>query len=100
MRYEMLRLMGEETPLDRPDFDPNNVGTPDDEVTTRVEIGSFLDRKMDALRCHRSQVAPDWWFMRIPHDQLLEKFNREFFSCMASHIPVHGEEDDLFAGLR
>jgi mycothiol conjugate amidase Mca len=99
-RYEMLRSMGEETPLDRPDFDPNNVGTPDEEVTTRVEIGSFLDRKMDALRCHRSQVAPDWWFMRIPHEQLQAKFNREFFTCMVSHVPVHGEEDDLFAGLR
>jgi hypothetical protein len=27
-RYELLRSMGEETPLDRPDFDPSKVGTP------------------------------------------------------------------------
>lgn len=99
-RYKMLRSIGEKTPLDRPDFDPNKVGTPDEEVTTRVEIGSFLNRKMDALRCHRSQVAPDWWYMRIPPDQLQANFNREFFTRIASHVPVDGEEDDLFAGLR
>jgi LmbE family N-acetylglucosaminyl deacetylase len=74
-RYELLRSLGEKTPLDRPDFDPNKVGTPDEEVTTRVEIGTYLNRKMDALRCHRSQVAPDWWYMRITHVQLHAKFN-------------------------
>ncbi len=99
-RYEMLRSMGEKTPLDRPDFDPSKVGTPDEAVTTQVEIGSYLDRKMDALRCHRSQVPLDWWFMRIPHDQLHKKFGLEFFTRIASHVPVNGSEHDLFAGLR
>ena len=99
-RYEILRSMGEKTPLDRPDFDLNKIGTPDEEVTTQIEIGSYLDRKMDALRCHRSQVAPDWWFMRIPRDQLHKKFNREFFTRIVSHVPVNGSEHDLFAGLR
>ena len=100
MRYEMLRSMGEKTPLDRPDFDPNKVGTPDETITTRVEIGSYLDRKLDALRCHRSQVAPDWWFFRMSRDELHEKFSREFFTRIVSHVPVNGSEHDLFAGLR
>jgi LmbE family N-acetylglucosaminyl deacetylase len=99
-RYAILRAMGEETPLDRPDFDPNKVGTPDEDITTRVDIHPFLSRKMEALQCHRSQVAPDWWYFRIPPDVFAEKFNREFFVRMASHVPVNGAEHDLFAGLR
>ena len=99
-RYEVLRSMGESTPMDRPDFDPNRVGTPDEAITTRVNIRPFLARKTDALRCHRSQVAPDWWFFRIPQDLLEQKFHEECFIRVASHVPVDGVEHDLFAGLR
>ena len=67
MRYEVMRSMGLDSPMDRPDFDPQKVGgTPDDEITTRIEVRDYLDLKMEALRCHRSQIAPDWWFRRIP----------------------------------
>ena len=99
-RYALLRSMGEETPLDRPDFDPNKVGTPDEDITTRVDIHPFLSRKMEALRCHRSQVAPDWWYFRMPPDVLNDTFCHEFFVRMVSHIPANGSEHDLFAGLR
>jgi N-acetyl-1-D-myo-inositol-2-amino-2-deoxy-alpha-D-glucopyranoside deacetylase/mycothiol S-conjugate amidase len=99
-RYAILRTMGEETPMDRPDFDPNKVGTPDAAITTRVDIRPYVHRKLKALRCHRSQVPPDWWLFRILPDQLAQQFHHEFFIRMVSHVPVHGAEDDLFAGLR
>jgi mycothiol conjugate amidase Mca len=99
-RYELMRAMGAKTPLDRPDFDPSKVGTPDEDITTQVDIGPYLPRKTEALRCHRSQVAPDWWFLRIPPDVLHQRFNREFFVRVASRVPVNGTEHDLFAGLR
>lgn len=100
-RYEIMRAMGAEVPSDRPDFDPNKVGgMPDELVTTRVDVRDFITRKMNALRCHRTQIAPDWWFTRLPHDVLREKFGYESFIRVASHVPVNGHEDDLFAGLR
>jgi N-acetyl-1-D-myo-inositol-2-amino-2-deoxy-alpha-D-glucopyranoside deacetylase/mycothiol S-conjugate amidase len=99
-RYELLRSMGEETPFDRPDFDPNKIGTPDAEITTRVNIRPFIRRKTAALRCHRSQVAPDWWYFRLPLAVLNDSFGEECFVRVASHITVTGHEDDLFAGLR
>lgn len=99
-RYESLRAMGEATPMDRPDFDPSKVGTPDEIITTQVDIGPYLSRKIEALRCHRTQVQPDWWYFRLPPDQLDQHFSREFFIRMASHVPVNGSEDDLFSGLR
>ena len=99
-RYELLRAMGEDTPLDRPDFDPSKVGTPDERITTHVDIRPYLARKVEALRCHRSQVAPDWWYFRLPSDVLYEKFSHEFFIRIVSHVQVNGDEQDLFAGLR
>jgi LmbE family N-acetylglucosaminyl deacetylase len=100
MRYEVMRSMGDSTPLDRPDFDPNRVGTPDDQITTRIDIRSYIQRKVDALRCHRSQVAPDWWYFRISPKVLQDKFNEEMFIRLVSHVPAHTPETDLFAGLR
>jgi LmbE family N-acetylglucosaminyl deacetylase len=96
-----MRAMGAEAPSDRPDFDPNKVwGTPEELITTRVDIRDFLLQKMHALRCHRTQIAPDWWFTRVPHEVLRDKFGLEYFIRVVSHVPVDGPEDDLFAGLR
>lgn len=100
MRYEVMRAMGDETPLDRPDFDPSRVGMSDEEITTRIDIRPYMQHKTAALRCHRSQVAPDWWFFRIPPEVLRDKFNEEMFIRMVSHVPVEEPETDLFAGLR
>ncbi len=100
MRFELMREMGDETPLDRPDFDIKQVGTPDEEITTRVDVGSYMQRKVDALRCHRTQVKPDWWYFRIPPEVLRDTFNEEMFIRIVSHVPVQVSETDLFAGLR
>ena len=100
-RYELMRAMGAEVPSDRPDFDPHKVGgTPDELITTRVDIRDFVTNKMSALRCHRTQIAQDWWFTRVPHDVLRDTFSYECFIRVASHVSVNGHEDDLFAGLR
>lgn len=100
-RYELMRSMGVPVPSDRPDFDPAKVGgTPDDIITTYVDVREFLLHKMHALQYHRTQIAPDWWFTRVPHEILQEKFGLECFIRMASHVPVEGPEDDLFTGLR
>ncbi len=100
MRYEVMRDMGDDTPLDRPDFNPNRVGTPDEQITTRVDVGPYMQRKTAALRCHRTQVPPDWWYFRIPLEVLRDKFNEEMFIRVVSHVPTEASEADLFAGLR
>jgi len=100
-RYEIMRAMGAEAPSERPDFDPHKAaGTPDELITTRVDVRDFLPHKMRALRCHRTQIAPDWWFTRVPHEVLRDKFGLECFIRVVSRVPVDGPEDDLFAGLR
>lgn len=74
-------------------------GSPDDWVTTAVDVRPFLDRKMAALRAHRSQVADSSFFLNMPDDMLDFAFGTEWFIRMRSAVAVPPDEDDLFAGL-
>lgn len=74
-------------------------GTPDDEITTVVAVHDHLDRKMAALREHRSQVADDSFFFNVPDEVVSTFFGTESFALREGR--AHGDpEDDLFAGLR
>ncbi|MBW3662068.1 MAG: PIG-L family deacetylase [Actinobacteria bacterium] len=83
-----------ETPEDLP------FGTPDEEVTTVVDVGAWLGRKRAALRAHRSQVGPDSFFLNVPDDVAARFFGLEAFTWGSGRIrSVHGEHD-LFQGVR
>ena len=101
--WEEMKARGFPTPLDDPNFDITRFTVPDDVVTTAVEVGEYMQRKMEALLIHRTQIAPDGRFMAIPVDIRREIFSREYFTRVATRvaIPENGAyEDDLFAGLR
>lgn len=77
------------------------MGTPDDEVTTTVDVSPWLDQKMSALRAHRSQLSPDSFFLNVPADLEAQAFGTEWFVRTRSRLPVSAApEDDLFTGLR
>jgi N-acetyl-1-D-myo-inositol-2-amino-2-deoxy-alpha-D-glucopyranoside deacetylase len=38
--------------------DPDTLGTPDDRLTTTVDVRPWLDRKWAAMRAHASQFGP------------------------------------------
>ncbi|MGH8934309.1 MAG: PIG-L family deacetylase [Egibacteraceae bacterium] len=71
-------------------------GTPDERVTTVVDVLPWLDRKREALLAHVSQSGPDSFFFTTPD----EFFARECFVRQRSDVLVPVREDDLFAGLR
>ena len=102
-RYEIMRAMGAQVPADRPDFDPNQVeGTPEARITTRVDIRDFLLHKMHALRCHRTQMAPDGIFQKMSPEVIQAWRSKEHYA-LAAGTPVPSDEEargDLFAGLR
>ena len=72
-------------------------GSPDDDVTTRVDIRATLGRKRTAMRAHRSQLGEDSFFLNVPEDLASEVFGVEEFVRL--HGPGPDDEDDLFAGL-
>ena len=108
--HELLTSQGLASPfgeeaLSGPDDLP--FGSPDDAVTTRVDVGGWLDRKQAAMRAHRSQIADDSFFFNIPDDLADQGFGVEEFVLLpragapaTTPVPADVREDDLFAGLR
>jgi N-acetyl-1-D-myo-inositol-2-amino-2-deoxy-alpha-D-glucopyranoside deacetylase len=96
---ETFRRRGIPSPVDRPGVDLESLGTPDDLVTTRVDVGEFAQRKIQALHAHRSQVGPDDLFANMPPDLSNEIWGTETFLRSFSRVPVPDREDDLFAGI-
>jgi N-acetyl-1-D-myo-inositol-2-amino-2-deoxy-alpha-D-glucopyranoside deacetylase len=76
------------------------LGTPDDDVTTVVDVADWLDRKRAAMAAHRSQIGPDSFFLNTPADLVERVFATEAFVLEAGAGGAGvGPEDDLFAGL-
>ena len=84
--------------VERPEDLP--MGTPDERLTTVVDVTPQLDRKMRALAEHASQVAPDSFFFNFPDGMRERAFGTEAFVRMRSYVEVPFTEDDLFTGLR
>jgi N-acetyl-1-D-myo-inositol-2-amino-2-deoxy-alpha-D-glucopyranoside deacetylase len=54
-------------------------GTPDELVTTRIDIRTQIATKLAAMRAHASQMAPDSFFMNIPEELVDEFLGQEEF---------------------
>ena len=97
----LLEMTGESPWGTEPITKPSDLpfGTPDEQITTLVPVRDLIDRKMQALRQHRSQVAPDSFFFNIPEEVTAQFFGTESFALREGQ--AHGDpEEDLFAGLR
>ncbi len=94
-----LRLMAQMA-VDRgekPTFDPESLGTPDEKITTTVDVRAFLDKKFLAIFSHGSQIGPNSFFKRIPEEWKEEAFGYEHFECAKGCTSE--QETDLFQGL-
>lgn len=92
---EYMRSIGEE-----PGFDPEYLGTPDEKITTRIDVREYLPVKMEALFSHQSQISPDSFFKRMPEEYREEAFGYEHFVCANGCDSANPRETDLFQGLR
>jgi N-acetyl-1-D-myo-inositol-2-amino-2-deoxy-alpha-D-glucopyranoside deacetylase len=74
-------------------------GTPDELVTTQVDVHDYFERKRDAFRAHVSQNDPNSWFATM-QDQVYElAFGTEFYQLARGERPAELPERDLFAGI-
>ncbi len=69
-------------------------------TTTRVQVGPYVDRKVAAMRAHRTQIAPRSGLLLFSPGMRRQIGSTEEFSLCASRIGVTLPETDLFAGLR
>jgi LmbE family N-acetylglucosaminyl deacetylase len=72
---------------------------PDEAVTTKVDIGAFLDAKLSAMRAHATQLGPDFPWLAISVDEWRELYPYEAFILREARVATAIPEDDLFAGL-
>jgi N-acetyl-1-D-myo-inositol-2-amino-2-deoxy-alpha-D-glucopyranoside deacetylase len=82
------------------EYDFESFLTPDELITTRVDVTPYVRRKHAALMEHETQVSQDDWLNRMPEDLVEALLRTESFIRVRSAVSVPNPEDDLFAGLR
>lgn len=100
---ERLRAAGETTGFAEMDPDDIPFAIDDALVTTAVSAPAMLDRKLDALREHATQVTVDGGFFALADNVGAEAFATEYFRLVRGRptgpFDEAGRETDLFAGI-
>lgn len=81
---------------------PEDFGTPDAEVTTRVDVAAHRERKRRCLACHRTQRQDMGWLLDLPDDLFDRATRTEFFVLRRWRdrpAPPDLREESIFAGL-
>ena len=78
---------------------PEEWGTPDEEITTVIDVGVAVDQKFDSLTAHASQ-SDNFFFLQMGREAFGEIMTREAFVRVIDTTGAPTPEDDLFAGLR
>ena len=77
-------------------------GVPENEVHLELDVAGNgdMEAKIACILCHRTQVAPDWPYHRVPRHVTARILGREFY--VRAHPPVTEGETvsaDFFEGL-
>jgi mycothiol conjugate amidase Mca len=73
---------------------------PDELITTRIDSFAYRARVRDAMRAHRTQIAPDDPWLNLPEELAARLEVTDTFTRARSLVDAPLPEDDLFAGLR
>ena len=74
-------------------------GTPDELITTRVDVSAYVDRKLEAFRAHTSQNEPNSFFQTMQKQILELAFGTEYYQLARGKPGSDLPEPDLFAGI-
>jgi len=75
------------------------IGTPDELVTTRLDVGDYVDQKRQAFAAHVSQNDPNSWFTTMADQLYRLAFGTEYYRLARGKPGSELPEDDLFAGI-
>jgi mycothiol S-conjugate amidase len=77
-----------------------DAGLRDYGITTRVQVGDYLEIADQALLAHATQIAPDSSWFACPVDVRRADWPTEDYHLARSLVDTELPEDDLFAGIR
>jgi len=83
----------------RDDIGASIQGTPDELVTTRIDVIDYIDRKREAFAAHVSQNDPNSWFANMADQIYRLAFGTEYYQLVRGKPGSALPEDDLFAGI-
>jgi N-acetyl-1-D-myo-inositol-2-amino-2-deoxy-alpha-D-glucopyranoside deacetylase len=73
-------------------------------VHTMIDGNKYVDKKMDAMRAHATQISVDGPFFALSDNVGLQIWGNEYYTLVrgnkAQPFDEQGRETDLFAGLR
>jgi LmbE family N-acetylglucosaminyl deacetylase len=71
-----------------PADDGNPMGTPEHELTHRVDVLPYVALKRDSIRCHASQVTDSGFFSSMPDEVFAVAFGTEWFIQHGADHPL------------
>jgi N-acetyl-1-D-myo-inositol-2-amino-2-deoxy-alpha-D-glucopyranoside deacetylase len=74
-------------------------GTPDEEVTTEVDVSADVDRKRRAFAAHLSQNSPQSPFANMAEEIYRQMFGTEFYALASGAAGDRRPERDIFEGI-
>ena len=93
-----LRGAGIDFPLPSPERAQE--GTPPEDIHLEMALDGQLEQKMACILCHRTQVAPDWPYHRVPREVALTVLGREYYIRAYPQVqPGETVPADFFHGL-
>jgi LmbE family N-acetylglucosaminyl deacetylase len=98
MWAEKLRAQGIDFPLPSPERAQE--GNPIEEIHLEMDVSDQLEVKMGCILSHRTQVAADWPYDRVPREAAEAIMGREYY--IRAWPPVQAGEEvhpDFFQGL-
>jgi N-acetyl-1-D-myo-inositol-2-amino-2-deoxy-alpha-D-glucopyranoside deacetylase len=89
------------TPEQRAEFDAwlEKMLVPDESITTRVDVGPYVEAKWKAIHEHATQISPDSPFMLFGLDGWRRWWSIETYILRESRVATATPEADLFSGL-
>ena len=74
-------------------------GTPDELVTTKVDVHDYVEQKREAFAAHVSQNDPNSWFTTMASQIYELVFGTEYYQLVRGKPGSELPENDLFAGI-
>jgi LmbE family N-acetylglucosaminyl deacetylase len=97
-RYaDALKQWNLKIPWLREDFNFDEYGVPDAEITAHIDISAYAPLKKQALAVHRTQIPAGHFYLSIPDDALSQVSGVEYFVRVYPPHRTGEREDDLFA---
>jgi LmbE family N-acetylglucosaminyl deacetylase len=97
MMEEFMKQMPEEAQSQNTNM--RIAGTPDELVTTRVDVHDYVDQKRKAFGAHLSQNDPNSWFATMASQIYEMAFGTEYYQLARGKPGSPLPESDLFAGV-